>query len=363
MRTPLVCYALVIVTACTGFRSGGTPSDPTRLVEASDVRRQLFALADDSMLGRRTGTPGIAKATRFIAREMQVAGLTPAGDSGFFQRVPMAMRPVEVIGRDSTRRTVERLVLFPSVAALDTVPPERRRVDVNVVGMIRGSDPVLRDSAIVIAAHHDHIGIRSGASPDSIYNGADDDASGVVAVLQVAKALARTKPGRTLVFATFTNEEGGGSGSRHYLQSPVVPLARTAAQIQVEMIGRPDSLAGGAGKAWLTGYERSTMGDMLKANGIPIVADPYPCQRFFERSDNIAFARTGIPAHTLSSYNMHTDYHQVSDSPDKVDIGHMTEVIRAAVRAVQILANGPAPVWHEGLRPPATGRLPAPAGC
>ena len=355
----------VIVTACTALRTGGTPADPTQLVDSTDVRRQLFVLADDSMQGRRIATPGIARAARFIADEMRRAGLEPAGDSGYFQRVPLALRRVEVVGRDSSRRTVETLVLLANVADLDTIPAERRRMDVNVVGVIRGSDPVLRDSAIVIGAHHDHIGIRSGASPDSINNGADDDASGVVTVLQIAKALARSnpKPKRTMVFATFTGEEGGGSGSRRYLASPVIPMARTTAQMQVEMIGRPDSLAGGFGKAWLTGYERTTMGDMLKANGIPLVADPRPCQSFFSRSDNIRFARIGIPAHTLSSFNLHSDYHQVSDSPDKADIGHMTAVIRAAVRASQILANGPAPTWHEGMRPPATGPIPRPSNC
>jgi hypothetical protein len=357
------CSLLVIVTACTAFRGGGAPADPSSLVDSADVRRQLFALADDSMQGRRIATPGIARAARFIAQEMRRAGIEPAGDSGYFQRVPMATRRVEVMGRDSVRRMVEQLVLLPTVADLDTVRAERRRVDVNVVGIIRGTDPVLRDSAIVIGAHHDHIGIRSGATPDSINNGADDDASGVVTVLQIAKALARAKPKRTLVFATFTGEEGGGFGARRYLAAPAVPIARTTAQMQVEMIGRPDSLAGGFGKAWLTGYERSTMGDMLKANGIPIVADPRPCQSFFQRSDNIRFARIGIPAHTLSSFNMHTDYHQVSDSPDKADIGHMTAVIRAAVRATQILASGPAPTWHPGMEPPTTGPIARAAGC
>jgi hypothetical protein len=363
LKRPVCFGLLVIVTACTAFQTGGTPSDPSQLVDSADVHRQLFALADDSMQGRRTATPGIARAARFIAAEMRRSGLEPAGDSGYFQRVPLALRRVEVMGRDSVRRMVDQLVLLPSVADLDTVPAERRRMDVNVVGMIRGSDPVLRDSAIVIGAHHDHIGIRSGATPDSINNGADDDASGVVTVLQIGKALARAQPKRTMVFATFTGEEGGGFGSRRYLASPVVPLARTTAQMQVEMIGRPDSLGGGFGKAWLTGYERSTMGDMLKANGIPIVADPRPCQMFFQRSDNIRFARIGIPAHTLSSFNMHADYHQVGDSPDKADIGHMTAVIRAGVRAAQILANGPAPTWHAGMKPPATGQIARAPGC
>ena len=124
--------------------------------------------------------------------------------------------------------------------------------------------------------------------------------------------------------------------------------------------GRPPSVVGrppgghracGAGKAWLTGYERSTMGDVLKANGIPIVPDPRPAQSFFTRSDNIGFARRGIPAHTLSSFNLHTDYHQLTDEVDKVDFAHMTAVIEAAARAVRLLTDGAKPAWHPGGRP------------
>src|SRR5690606_27824003 len=126
---------------------------------------------------------------------------------------------------------------------------------------------------------------------------------------------------------------------------------RTAAQFQIEMIGRPDSLAGGFGKTWLTGYERSTMGAMLADSGIAIVQDPRPDQRFFMRSDNYAFARAGIPAHTLSSFNMHTDYHQVSDEVEHIDFAHMTAVIEEAIRAVRILTDGPRPEWLPGMQP------------
>jgi Zn-dependent M28 family amino/carboxypeptidase len=112
------------------------------------------------------------------------------------------------------------------------------------------------------------------------------------------------------------------------------------------MIGRPDSLAGGPGRAWLTGFERSTMGPMFAAAGLPIVADRRPEQGFFERSDNIAFARQGIPAHTLSSFNLHADYHQLTDEASAVDYPHMAAVINAAIGAVRLLGDGPAPAWR-----------------
>lgn len=308
------CASFLLLATCHA-PSGALPGAAGGVTEA-DVRRELTVLAADSMEGRGTATAGGARAARFIAAELERAGAAPAGDSGYFQRVPTG-----------------------------------HGVAVNVVGIVRGSAAVRRDSAVVVAAHYDHLGIGRPVAGDSIYNGADDDASGVVTVLQVARALARTKPRRTLIFLLTTGEEVGLLGTRRYLAAPVVPLDRTVAELEIEMIGRSDSLAGGVGHAWLTGYDRSTMGDMLKAAGSPIVPDPRPDQHFFERSDNIAFALRGIPAHTLSSFNLHEDYHTPADDVTRVDFTHMTAVVRAAVAAVRELADGAAPVWKPGGRP------------
>ena len=318
------------------------PADPER------VRALLSAIAHDSVEGRFTASRGYMKAAAIVAAEMRRIGLEPAGDSGYFQRIPVAMTR-----RTRGSQTFWAPARLPSFADLDTVPAERRGIDVNVVGRLPGSDRAARDSAVVVGAHLDGYGkgILPPVGSDSIYNGADDDASGVVAVLEIARALRAAPPRRTVVFAAFAGEEIGGIGSRWYLANPVVPLARTVAQFQIEMIARPDSLAGGVGKAWLTGYERSTMGEALAAQGIPIVADPRPTQNFFQRSDNFAFARQGIPAHTLSSFNLHTDYHRPSDDVSKVDFAHMTRVIDAATRAVRILADGPTPQWKPGGKP------------
>ena len=323
------------------------PTSPER------VRELLSVLADDSMAGRATATPGYARAAAFVAREMERIGLEPAGDSGYFQRVPIAIRTIVRVrpGTTDTLRFTGPSAIR-SFADLDTVAADRRRTDVNVVGVLRGGDAAARDSVVVVGAHLDHVGVGEPVNGDSIYNGADDDASGVVAVLEIARALKQGAPlRRSIVFIAFTGEEVGGIGSRWYLSHPIVPLARTVAQLQVEMIGRPDSLAGGAGRAWLTGYERSTMGELLRAAGVPIVADPRPQFDFFRRSDNIAFAYEGIPAHTLSSYNLHTDYHRPSDEVERVDFPHMARVIDAAARAARLLADGRAPQWIPGGRP------------
>lgn len=300
------------------------------------------------MEGRYTGSPGALKAARFISSEMASIGLAPVGDSGYYQKVAYESK------QDSRRQP--ELKVLDSLGALAALPEAARVIGYNLIGVMRGSDPVLRDQIVVIAAHYDHLGIGKPVNGDSIYNGADDDASGVTAILEIARSLASNPPRRTVVFMATSGEEEGILGTQWYVAHPKFPLNRMVAEMEVEMIGRPDSLAGGPGKAWLTGYDRSTMGDMLKAANVPIVADPYPRMHFFERSDNIVFALMGIPAHTLSSYNLHKDYHSVTDDIGLIDFAHMTAVIRAGAAAARILADGPAPIWKAGGRPTPSSR-------
>ncbi len=326
-----------------------------RATTAADVQRVLYPLADDSMAGRMTASPGEAKAAHFIAAELERLGLKPAGDSGYFQRVPLAAVPLA----QPRRGRAERLVLTRSFAERDTFPAERRRTAVNVVGLLAGSDPVLRSEIVLITAHFDHVGTGPAVNGDSIYNGADDDASGVATVLEIARQLTEgPAPKRSVLFALWTGEEMGMLGTSWFIENPVVPFGQIVGNMEVEMIGRPDPLAGGTGKAWLTGFERSTMGEQLAAAGIPIGPDRRPDQRFFERSDNIAFARRGIVAHTLSTYNLHADYHQPSDDVKGMDLEHMAAVINAAARATRVLADGPKPEWKPGGQPGAPAPRP-----
>jgi hypothetical protein len=322
------------------------------------------------MEGRGTGTVGNRRATRFIAAEMQQIGLQPLGDSGFFQRLPITrdtvmVRPWRQVRdpQDTTKfiavqdssaplQPRVRLRLREHLADLDTIPAGRQHPDVNVLGVLRGGDPALAHEHILVGAHSDHLGVGRPVNGDSIYNGADDDASGVAAVLEIARQLAAgPRPARTVVFAVTTGEEVGLLGINWYIAHPPLPLADMVANLVIELIARPDSLAGGTGKAWLTGFERSTMGDSLAAKGIPVVADPRPSQEFFWRSDNIAFAQRGIVAHALSSFSLHADYHQPSDDIGKLDFDHMAAVINAATKAVRLLANGAKPQWKPGGKP------------
>jgi Zn-dependent M28 family amino/carboxypeptidase len=204
---------------------------------------------------------------------------------------------------------------------------------------------------VVLGAHFDHVGIGKPVEGDSIYNGADDDASGVATVLAAAAALAKAPPRRSVIILLTSGEEFGVLGTQWYADRPLVPLSRTIAGLQVEMVGRPDSLAGGPGKLWLTGYGRSTMGESFSTAGLAVVPDPRPSFRFFERSDNIVFALRGIPAHTLSSFGMHSDYHQPSDEVDRIDFAHLEQAAVVVARAARLLADGPAPAWRIGGQP------------
>jgi hypothetical protein len=352
---PRALLIVSLLAGCGGAR-GPLPGDPAPASAAAnplrrqgpavtevEVRRQMGALAHDSMEGRRTASAGELRAAELIAREMHDSGLEAAGDSGYFQRV--ALRAL----RGPSGAVRLRLGLPDSAGNVPTGEPLQAY---NVLGVLRGADPAFREEIVIVGAHFDHVGIGPPVEGDSVYNGADDDASGVVAILGIARALrAGPAPKRTVVFAAFTGEEVGLLGTRWYIGRPPFPIERTVANLQIEMIGRPDSLAGGPGRAWLTGYERSTMGDILKASGSPIVPDPRPSQNFFMRSDNIAFARLGIPAHTLSSFGLHEDYHRPSDEVDAIDASHMTRVILAAADMVRQLADGPRPEWHPGGRP------------
>ena len=238
-----------------------------------------------------------------------------------------------------------------TVVSLEAAGTEVKGHTWNALGQLKGSDAALAGSVVLLTAHLDHLG-GNGPGADPIFNGADDDASGSTAVLALAEALAKGKrPKRTLMFAWFGSEEAGGYGARYFVERPPVPLDRIAANLEFEMIGRADK-AVAAHTLWLTGYERSNLGPELARRGARIVADPHPEQNFFERSDNITLARKGVVAQTVSSYGLHTDYHQVSDDVAHLDVAHMTEAIQSMLAPVRWLANSRfTPAWLPGKRP------------
>lgn len=235
----------------------------------------------------------------------------------------------------------------------------------NAIAKLPGSDPKMSGDVILITSHLDHLGVR-GNGADVINNGADDDASGTTAVMVLAEALAKSRrPKRTVIFACFGSEESGGAGARHFLDHPPAPLETMVANLEFEMIARPDAKVP-PHTLWLTGYERSDLGPELAKQGARIVADPHPEQNFFARSDNIQLAYRGVVAQTVSSFGLHKEYHTPADDLSHVDWAHMTDAIRSMLAPVVWLSNSPfRPAWKNGMKPSAPagrGRGGAPAG-
>jgi len=262
-------------------------------------------------------------------------GLQPGGDPGsYIQKIDL---PPELAARIHQRP-----------GAFEEVP---RTSTWNAVAILPGTDPA--SGVLLLTAHLDHLGVGPpDKTGDQIYNGADDDASGVSAVMALARALSEgARLRRTVVFALFGSEELGGFGNAGFLLHPPVPLTSIVANLEFEMIGRPDPAVGEFG-LWLTGYERSNLGAELAKHGAPLKADPHPAQRFFLRSDNIALARTGIVAQTVSSFGLHADYHHPSDEISNIDFPHLIRAVTSMIEPIRWLAGTDwRPSWNPGGRP------------
>ena len=223
----------------------------------------------------------------------------------------------------------------------------------NAIGKLTGSDPRASAEVIVLSSHLDHIGVRENSpGGDKIFNGADDDASGTVAVMELARVMAKGKrPKRTVYFVCFGSEEAGGFGSGYFADNLPFPKEKFVANLQFEMIGRPDTKVNPK-ELWLTGYERSNLGPELAKRGAKLVQDPHPEENFFQRSDNYTLARRGIVAHTVSSFGLHTDYHRPTDELDTIDFTHMTKAINSMVKPIEWLLNSNfRPSWVPGKQP------------
>ena len=284
---------------------------------------------------------------------------------------PFQIPPI-VIARDSgafealRAAGVDVATLFSptggSVRALDgfTAALNARRIVLgessapNVVGVIEGSDPQLRGEALVYSAHMDHLGVGRPVDGDSIFNGADDNASGTAGVVELAEAFASLspRPRRSMVFLAVSGEEKGLWGSSYYTQHPAVPLAQTVADFTLDMIGRNwrDTVSA-------LGQPYSTLGEALVrvAGAHPelnmrVVGDLWPQENYFYRSDHINFARRGVPVLSFSSGD-HPDYHRVTDSVEKIDAEKTARIIRLVFYLGVDVANADArPQWDPASR-------------
>ncbi len=253
----------------------------------------------------------------------------------------------------------------PASLTVDIPAPQDTKVFVkNVIGILRGSDPLLSKTAVLLTAHYDHIGTVDTAtgmtmptkadSADHIYNGANDDGSGTVSVIEIARAIAKfqPRPKRSIVFMTFFGEERGELGSQFYGKHPVFPISQTIADLNLEQVGRTDSTKGPQlNNASVTGFTYSDLtGFLIRAGkrvGIDVYRDAEASDAYFTRSDNDALAEQGIPAHTLCVAFDYPDYHGLGDEWPKVDYKNMAKVDRMVMLALVDLANtNKPPQWN-----------------
>ncbi len=223
----------------------------------------------------------------------------------------------------------------------------------NTIGIVEGSDPVLKQEYLVFSAHMDHVGITPG-SRDSINNGADDNASGTAGMLELAEAFSRPggRPRRSVIFLTVSGEEKGLWGSRWFSEHPTVPRERLVANVNLDMLGRnwADTIVA-------IGKEHSDLGATLeRVNAahpelrMAAIDDRWPEERFYFRSDHFNFARKGIPA--IFFFNgVHDDYHRVTDSPDKIDSEKEARILKLLYYFGKEIADAPErPKWDEESR-------------
>jgi Zn-dependent M28 family amino/carboxypeptidase len=295
-------------------------------ITPADVKRRIEIIADDSMGGRDTPSRGLEATARYIASEFRRLGLTAGGDSGtFIQRYPIPG------GREGRANTKQR-----------TAP--------NVVGVLEGSDPVLKGEYIVLSAHMDHVGIGEPVNGDSIYNGADDDASGTAGVLELAEALSMpgARPKRSVVFLTVSGEEHGLWGSAWFSDHPAIPITQVVADLNIDMIGRnwKDTIV-------VIGKEHSDLGTTLdRVNRahpelrMKAIDDIWPEENFYFRSDHYNFARKGVPV--LFFFNgTHPDYHGPNDEPDRIDAEKESRIVRLVFLTAQEVGNTQQrPAWN-----------------
>jgi hypothetical protein len=311
-------------------------------------------------------TPGVAEAIERGAAA--VLAVADPGQTGRWDRLAARVPrlPAHLAAfSEATGGHPTVVLLGPDAARVFGALPEGSRVRVqgdlkemerastcNVVGRLPGSDARSASEAVLLTAHIDHLGVGEPVDGDAIFNGANDDASGVAAVLELARALASgPRPKRTTLFALFGSEERGGHGAAYFRERPPIPLERIVANIEFEEIGLPDPKVP-PHTLWLTGWERSDLGPTLAAHGARLVADPHPEQDFFRRSDNYVLARRGVIAHTISSDALYAQYHKPGDEPGILDYGHMADAIGSLVEPIRwLLSSEFRPRWNKDGKP------------
>jgi hypothetical protein len=321
---------LAAALAAPAARAQACP-DPRQLTRGTGAPlAHVRYLADDALEGRLAGSAGERCAGEYVAAELRRLGLEPAGDAGtYFQSLPLASA-MDPHGAGGTGR--------------------------NVVALLRGGDAALRDEVVVVGAHYDHLGhggrFSMARGDSSVHNGADDNASGVAALLEIARRLAAgPRPARSVVFIAFSGEEMGLLGSAFYAQHPAVPLARTRAMLNLDMVGRL-----GAGPLIVYGTEtadewKDAVERAAAAEGVAVRTGGDG----FGASDQTSFYAQGVPVLHFFT-NVHADYHRPSDDWEKIDARGLEKVAAVVERVARDVAGRPgALTLRRSTAPPPRG--------
>lgn len=320
----VVAALLFAFQSCATQNFGYTGSafrDSYKTINADDLRRHLHIVASDEMEGRNTGSEGQKKAAQYIINQYRKISIKPpAAEPDYLQFVPK-----EAL---NSRR--------------GQLPDSE-----NIVAYIPGTEKP--NELIVISAHYDHVGVRDGV----VYNGADDDGSGTVALIELAEAFTKASkrgksPKRSILFLHVTGEEHGLLGSKYYAENPLFPLANTVANINIDMIGRSDPENEGKNYVYVIGSEMLST-ELKKINEDANASthklllnykydDPSDPNRLYYRSDHYNFARNGIPIIFFFD-GIHADYHQPTDDADKIDYPLFEKRVQLIYATAWELAN------------------------
>lgn len=326
MKKHLILLLLTTTISCTSQKvsvSDVSPTEYMNSITASDLKTHLTIIASDEMQGRDTGSAGQKKAGQYLIDQYKINTVPfPNGATDYYQKVPAS---------------------FLNAIRNQNLPDSE-----NIWAYIEGSEKP--NELIVISAHYDHIGIENG----EVFNGADDDGSGTVALIEIAQAFSKAKkegygPKRSILFLHVTGEEHGLLGSRYYTDNPLFPLANTITNINIDMIGRRDAFHNDSSNyVYLIGSDYLST-DLYKIcenankNYVNLFLDykfndRNDPNRFYYRSDHYNFAKNNIPSVFLFN-GVHADYHKATDEVDKIEFDALAKRAQLAFTIAWDLAN------------------------
>lgn len=324
----IICMSLlaIITLSCASQKKTISPVDETKYVNsisATELKTNLTIVASDEMEGRETGSVGQKKAGNYLIAQYKKAGIPfPKGATSYYQPVPAAYLNAK---RDEGLGDSE-----------------------NIWAFIEGSEKP--EEIVVVSAHYDHVGVKNG----EVYNGADDDGSGTVALVEIAKAFQKAKneghgPKRSILILHVTGEEHGLHGSRYYSENPLFPLANTVADVNIDMIGRRDEAhKDSSNYIYLIGSDylstdlynicEDVNKKFININIDYKYNDRADKNRFYYRSDHYNFAKNGIPSVFLFN-GVHADYHKPTDEVDKIEFDALAKRTQFAFAIAWEIAN------------------------